>query len=56
MAAKKRSKAKAAKVGKAGASETPVLRAAVGSAINMAAVVVTSGSVLLILLAAKRFA
>jgi len=58
MATKKRSKSKNARIERTApaAGRFPiVLSAALRTVLNMAAVVVTSGSVLLFLLAAKRF-
>jgi len=58
MAAKRRTKSKKARVEQttpAAGRFTIVLSTAARTALNMAVVVVTSGSVLLILLAAKRF-
>ncbi len=55
MAAKKRSKAKPAKpASRPGIIASPVLSCAWRSVLNMTAVAVTSGTVLLVLFAAKR--
>jgi hypothetical protein len=55
MAAKKQSKVKSAKAGMPIRSARATLATALRSAMNMTAVATSSGSVLLVLLAAKRF-